>query len=290
MSEDDADTSDDFGSLRFDVASRRGASPVVNRGLWPAIVVAAGLHAGVLLALLVVEQFRGFGDRDVAETSIAVEIVTAQALDRASPAETPGTAETTTRAAEAAAESPDARELATSAEPVETPDPAPTAIAEPEPEQPAPKAPADRDTAPPPNEIVTTAITPPTPTEASTPAKAADDAQQGGGPPVDGASATAPALAVVPAQGTGASAYGESIIETLRRRPPRPPANQRGTVVIAFAVGSDGRVAAARVKTSSGSGDLDKAALDIVRATRFPAPPATTSRADLTFEVPYIFR
>lgn len=301
MSEDDAETSEDLGSLRLDVAGRRTQLAVASPGLWSSATVATGLHVGVIAALLMVEPFRGFGDRDIATASIAVEIVSASFLDAGlRPEAAKAGADTTeSRAASAAPEAPAPAAIVPDPPRNERPEspPAPDAAektAAPEAaEQPTPIPLADRETSARATEQPKTERPPtePAATEtASTPSQAADDATKGSEAPMTGDAPPAPALAVAPAAGGGTSAYGTSVLETLRRRPPRPAGGLRGRVLIAFSIDATGRVAAARVKSSSGSIDLDTAALDVVRATRFPVPPANVSPSELAYEVPYIFR
>jgi len=87
-----------------------------------------------------------------------------------------------------------------------------------------------------------------------------------------------------------ASAYAQSILETLARNRPRTTAGVRGTVRIGFTVARSGQVDAARVIASSGQTVLDEAALAAVRSVRFPEPPPHLAATQLSYEIPYIFR
>lgn len=60
----------------------------------------------------------------------------------------------------------------------------------------------------------------------------------------------------------------------------RPRVGSRGTAVVAFRVASNGGLSAVSVARSSGSPELDKAALGVIRkAAPFPAPPTGARRA-----------
>jgi protein TonB len=84
--------------------------------------------------------------------------------------------------------------------------------------------------------------------------------------------------------------YAKSIVSTLARNKPKATAGTRGTVRIGFAIAVTGEVREVRVARSSGQAALDGAALEAVRTTRFPAPPRGLTAAQLTYEIPYIFR
>ena len=71
---------------------------------------------------------------------------------------------------------------------------------------------------------------------------------------------------------------GQIQARILRQRMPRDAG--RGTARVSFTVAADGGLAALGLAASSGSGTLDRAALQIVqRAAPFPAPPAGAQRA-----------
>lgn len=60
---------------------------------------------------------------------------------------------------------------------------------------------------------------------------------------------------------------------------PKPRVGRRGTAVVSFTVGSGGTLAAISLARSSGSGELDQAALRVIRrAAPFPAPPPSARR------------
>lgn len=67
-------------------------------------------------------------------------------------------------------------------------------------------------------------------------------------------------------------------------------AGRRGKVVVGFGLSATGGVAMVGVAQSSGNLSLDEAAIAIVRGTRFPAPPPGMSAAQLTYTQPFDFR
>lgn len=74
----------------------------------------------------------------------------------------------------------------------------------------------------------------------------------------------------------------------MRFRPER--VTLTGTTVLRFTLGADGALVNASVADSSGSGLLDRAALNALeRAAPFPAPPPSAGDS-LTFEIPFTFR
>ncbi|MCR6628564.1 MAG: cell envelope integrity protein TolA [Magnetospirillum sp.] len=75
----------------------------------------------------------------------------------------------------------------------------------------------------------------------------------------------------------------------MRFRPERVPF--AGTARLHFTLGADGSLQAVEISASSGSGLLDRIALDAVkRASPFPLPPADLPMDMLTFEIPFQFR
>ena len=78
---------------------------------------------------------------------------------------------------------------------------------------------------------------------------------------------------------------GRSYPRQARRR------RQEGTVVVGFRVLADGTIGELEVRSSSGVGALDEAALAAVRRVgRFEAFPASIDRAALVFSLPITFR
>lgn len=76
-----------------------------------------------------------------------------------------------------------------------------------------------------------------------------------------------------------ASNYPGRVMQRLSRVP-RPRAGARGTVVVAFRVSGGGGLAGVSVARSSGSGALDRAAVNMIRsAAPFPAPPPGARRS-----------
>lgn len=93
------------------------------------------------------------------------------------------------------------------------------------------------------------------------------------------AASQAPARAQASTQGSAAvSNYpGEVLRRIQRTRQARTPA--RGTVLVAFSVGTNGGLGSVSVVRSSGNAGLDQTALDhIRRAAPFPPPPAGAQR------------
>jgi len=62
-----------------------------------------------------------------------------------------------------------------------------------------------------------------------------------------------------------------------------------GRVLVAFSLGSDGNLTALRVARSSGHERLDRAALHIVGAAVFPAPPSGMSLTNKTYVSSFSF-
>jgi periplasmic protein TonB len=125
---------------------------------------------------------------------------------------------------------------------------------------------------------------------ASLPTEAAAAAVEGGAtartedPADDGQSGSAKARAGV------SRAYAKGVVDALAVTKPKSLPGMRGTVKIVFTIAVGGTVEAAYVGVSSGHAPTDQAALDAVRQTRFPAPPAAFTSKDRLFEMPYFFR
>jgi len=82
-----------------------------------------------------------------------------------------------------------------------------------------------------------------------------------------------------------------ALLERNKRYPAAARANSaKGTAQLAFSLDRQGKVTAARVTKSSGSGPLDQEALDLVRrAQPFPPPPAAMPGAQIDLTVPVRF-
>lgn len=126
-----------------------------------------------------------------------------------------------------------------------------------------------------------------TPSQSS---QASAAAEQGGATArgVDGIEA--PQRLAAAASAGAANAYAQAVLATLAKSRPRTTAGVRGTVRIEFSVARSGQVNKARVVASSGQTVLDEAALNAVRSVRFPEPPPHLAAAQLSYEIPYIFR
>ena len=133
---------------------------------------------------------------------------------------------------------------------------------------------------------------PPLPEVSAAPSQAADahDAQAEGGVATSGwETATIPSTAAAAAPPGAVRDYARLVMRELARNRPRPQ-GLTGTTHVRFTVAQNGSIESARVLTSSGHAILDNAALAAVRSTRLPAPPASLSRRDTTFDLPYYFR
>ena len=83
--------------------------------------------------------------------------------------------------------------------------------------------------------------------------------------------------------------YARYVALALSKTKPKG-VGELGTVRVKFVVAADGGIASLEVAKSSGSEKLDNSALESVRRTRFPLPPARMTLTQLTYEVPYHFR
>ncbi|MFV0491692.1 MAG: TonB family protein [Pseudorhodobacter sp.] len=80
--------------------------------------------------------------------------------------------------------------------------------------------------------------------------------------------------------GNAAASNYPGLVMRKLSRVPRPRVGARGAAVIAFQVSANGGLAAVSLARSSGSGELDRAALRLVkRAAPFPKPPAGAQRS-----------
>jgi protein TonB len=83
--------------------------------------------------------------------------------------------------------------------------------------------------------------------------------------------------------------YGRHVALALSKTKPKG-LGTRASVQVTFTIATDGGLALAEVTKSSGYPKLDDAAIEAVRRTKFPAPPAGMTTAQLTYQVPYHFR
>jgi protein TonB len=71
------------------------------------------------------------------------------------------------------------------------------------------------------------------------------------------------------------------------KRFPAGAKGRSGVVRVAFGIDRAGRLSSVRILSSSGSAELDRAALDLIRQSQpFPAPPAALGESDLNFVAP----
>ena len=82
------------------------------------------------------------------------------------------------------------------------------------------------------------------------------------------------------ASGNAAASNYPGLVMRKISRVPRPRAGSRGTAVVGFSVTGGGGLASVHLTGSSGSAQLDRAALQMIRrAAPFPAPPAGAQRS-----------
>ncbi|WP_324751641.1 TonB family protein [Roseovarius sp. Pro17] len=82
------------------------------------------------------------------------------------------------------------------------------------------------------------------------------------------------------ASGNAAASNYPGLVMHKISRVPRPRAGSRGTAVVGFSVTGGGGLASVHLVGSSGSAQLDRAALQMIhRAAPFPAPPAGAQRS-----------
>ena len=134
--------------------------------------------------------------------------------------------------------------------------------------------------------VPTAVATPSLPTEAAV-------AEQIGGATSRGLSVielAAQSAAIASAGELGA--YARQVQLAVARNPPKPPRglNNRGEVVVTFALALDGSIKSAGILTSSGNATLDNVALAAVNSTKFPAPPAGSQPGQLVYKFPVKFR
>lgn len=298
-------------AIAIDLSEAEGLPRSAQRKLWGASLLSAFLaHALILLGLGWVPSLRAVGAGGIELEAIDIDIVSSKVLesrlaaasqtaaappttiDHAAPGGTP--AEASTATADQKPSQTDARSqpagpipdlVIPDAKPEEPPfEPAEVAlaIADVRPDNPDDQQPESEPERT--HESDSEAATPSRPSEASEAADEGGASARG----IDGIEA--PSQQAAAASPGAANDYAKAVIETLASRKPRATAGMRGTVRIGFTVARTGEVSEARVLTSSGRRVLDEAALSAVRAAKFPAPPPALANANLSYEVPYIFR
>jgi protein TonB len=86
------------------------------------------------------------------------------------------------------------------------------------------------------------------------------------------------------------SNYPGKVRNTINRAKRRAPGGERGSVVVSFVVGAGGQASGIRIARSSGSGALDRAALESVqRAAPFARIPEAAGRSSWAFNIPIVF-
>jgi periplasmic protein TonB len=130
--------------------------------------------------------------------------------------------------------------------------------------------------------------------EASAPSP---DATAAGGAPSRGVAPELPPAAAAAAASRGdANAYGLAVQAALlaadqRKAKARVAASRaKGTVVLRLVIAGDGALERADVQKSSGHRQLDEAAVQLVRLTAFPRPPAGLTADQRAYIAPIVFR
>jgi len=86
------------------------------------------------------------------------------------------------------------------------------------------------------------------------------------------------------------SNYPGKVRNKINRAKRRAPGGERGSVVVSFVVGAGGQASGIRIARSSGSGALDRAALESVqRAAPFARIPEAAGRSSWAFNIPIVF-
>ena len=84
--------------------------------------------------------------------------------------------------------------------------------------------------------------------------------------------------------------YLGSLRKHIERFKVQPKARERGTVLVRFAIDRDGKVLSREIATSSGSSQLDQAALTAIdKAAPFPKLPDDFKRQQLVLSIPFRF-
>lgn len=183
--------------------------------------------------------------------------------------------------------------------------PPPQAATEPEPPPPSPVPTPDLATVPPPPPERIAADQPPPPTPAPTPGKetppVVDLPPQPPSPPPSApavAAATTADVATAPSAALGreeeispaaVQSWQREMIAQIERHKRFPPdaKGRSGVVRVAFSVDRAGRLTGVRILGSSGSAELDEAALDLIRRSQpFPTPPSALPETELNFVAP----
>jgi protein TonB len=303
--------------------------PAPNRAAFTASMALAGTaHALALLAMLTVPAGH-YGRGGDSVDAISVSIISAQALQSQEPTtnaaagETPekiapkeGDGETMSQAA------PDKPEEA-----VKTPKPEPTPPVEAEkelaaaptaPEAPAPETVPDAQAAPiiaaPPEPVpepkvamVDPSTEPPPPEkreekpkeekpERAAPTAPEETTTAGGAQSRGVAPDLPPASSAASASPGEVRAYGLAVQEALlavdlREAQARTSAVRvRGTVLVGLTISADGAIERADIQRSSGHRSLDEAAIQLVRLTAIPRPPASLAANQRIYNVPIVFK
>jgi periplasmic protein TonB len=301
--------------------------PASNRaGFAASGTVAVAAHALALLAVLTITPTRLGGGGDSFD-AISVSIISANALESrepnpnlaagAAPAQVALTEGDSEVVSQAAPDKPEESVKLPNREPTETPSvetekalaEAPTA-----PETPAPETVADALAAP---TIAAAAPEPPAEPEVAKadlpPEKAVEKSKKkkpedetsapspetaaAGGAPSRGVSLhLPPASAAASASRGDANAYGREVqaallaVDQREAKARSVAARAKGTVVLRLVIADDGALERADIHRSSGHRQLDEAAVQLVRLTAFPRPPAGLRADQRAYIAPIVFR
>ncbi len=277
-------------SIRLDTIDARALLPTDtrhDRSLWAAVAIAVLAHAGLIVALLPsVENHVGAQGTDLDAISVEVAVVTATALEsHLARAEKSGSVAAPMEITEGAQTQPatDAP-IATKPEDEREAEVLPDNSVDPQALQRAVPPEADRmesDQPPVENPVQPKPyepLPPPSPPVGGIATRAAED----NGAMVRGAAVASPG---------DVQRYAKHVVEALSRSRPRGvTGSARGTVTVSFAIAEDGALLFVRIAASSGSAQLDDAALAAVRRITLPPPPVGMSPTQLTYEIPYQFK
>lgn len=280
-----------------------------THGRWPLMFPSSAAisflaHASILVWLLIEAPSQpGLAGQEL--DAIGVEIVDAGALESTSSKRTPDTSGGVARVVtdDTGTEAPVTLQRVTAASPA--PEPAETvpppaaplkAVPETEPEIAAAEIVRDNPDRPPIEEPRTepptepVLITVPESDEGRDKLRQAEQqAAVAGGAASRAAEAATASAAVASASPGQLTRFAMQVRTSLGQSRPRH-LGSRGRVLVAFVLSDVGALLSAQIAKSSANPRLDEAALQAVRATPFPRPPAGTSQAERSFVVPFDFQ
>jgi TonB family protein len=247
---------------------------------WASIAMAAALHAGALIALVLADPPEPSGGGGQWLDAISVEIVVAPVI---------AVRDAQNETAAATANAPVAPDDGDPSKP--DVDRQETANATPdqptrEAEKPstevtlAEEVPLPQPDPPPPER---------TPQQQAEPEQRASEPSNRGGVTALGAERDSYMRARASASPGAVQRYAMQVRAALARNKPDGH-GRRGAATITFGISPAGKLSFARVSTVSGNAGLDKAALSAVQRTSFPPPPDGMTESQLTYVVPFHFK